>query len=303
MVNNIKKTYILAIVNRDLEIFSKIKKFLLTNYNIYVIDLIKNDLKPFEAKRLKKKLKKYPFSSIILKLTTQKNNIEIYKALQEFAPDIPILNSVNSVKMCESRKATFKFLESASKKLKYPQTFFSKKDALNAISNGQEIIIKLDSHNPPDLLKNDRIIGIAKNEDEFNELVSKYTDQELFFQEYLGKFDIINKVYVIGRWVVSVVSHNRLNLRNNLTPLELFHIRVSIAEDFKRRIKRIGRKMGLSIYGLDYILTDDGPYIVDINDFPSFRTIPEGISLISDHIYNLINIREQYFKARAKIKG
>jgi len=303
MVNNIKKTYILAIVNRDLEIFSEIKKFLLTNYNIYVIDLIKNDLKPFEAKRLKKKLKKYPFSFIILKLTTQKNNIEIYKALQEFAPDIPILNSVNSVKMCESRKATFKFLESASKKLKYPQTFFSKKDALNAISNGQEIIIKLDSHNPPDLLKNDRIIGIAKNEDEFNELVSKYTDQELFFQEYLGKFDIINKVYVIGRWVVSVVSHNRLNLRNNLTPLELFHIRVSIAEDFKRRIKRIGRKMGLSIYGLDYILTDDGPYIVDINDFPSFRTIPEGISLISDHIYNLINIREQYFKARAKIKG
>ncbi|MEJ2295798.1 MAG: hypothetical protein P8Y23_13665, partial [Candidatus Lokiarchaeota archaeon] len=111
------------------------------------------------------------------------------------------------------------------------------------------------------------------------------------------------KVYVIGRWVVSVVSHNRLNPLDNLSPLELVHIRVPIPDNLKRRIKRLGRKFGMSIFGLDYILTDKGPYIVDINDFPSFRAIPEGISLISDHIYNLINIREQQYKVKVKIKG
>jgi hypothetical protein len=42
---------------------------------------------------------------------------------------------------------------------------------------------------------------------------------------------------------------------------------------------------------------------VDINDFHSFRSIPEGISLISDHIYNLINIREQHYQTKVKIKG
>jgi glutathione synthase/RimK-type ligase-like ATP-grasp enzyme len=303
MANNIKKTYILAIVNRDLEIFSKIKKFLLTNYNIYVIDLIKSKQKPFDIRVLTKKLKKYPISFIILKLTTHKDNKVIYKALEELKLDIPILNSINSVKTCESRKNTFQLLEKISKKLKFPQTYYTTKDAVKALSDGKQIIIKLDSHNPADLPKNDRILGIAKNHEQFHKIIKSYNENDLFFQEYLGRHDVVHKVYIIGRWVVSVVSHNRLNPLYNLSPLELVHIRVPIPEDFKRRVKRLGRKMGMSILGLDYILTDKGPYIVDINDFPSFRTIPEGISLISDHIYNLINIREQAYKAKIKIKG
>lgn len=303
MANNIKKTYILAIVNRDREIFNKIKKFLLTNYNIYVVDLLKNEQKPFDKKVLVKKLKKYPISFIILKLTTHKDNIVIYKALQELNLNIPILNSINSVKMCESRKETFQLLEKRIKKLKIPQTYYSINEAVKALSKKNQIIIKLDSHNLDNVPKNDRIIGIAKNLNEFNNLIHAYDERDLFFQQYLGRHDMINKVYVIGRWVVSVVSHNRLNLNINLSPLELVHIRVPIAEDLKRRIKRLGRKFGMSIFGVDYVLTDEGSYIVDINDFPSFRSIPEGISLISDHIYNLINIREQHYKTKVKIKG
>ncbi len=303
MANNIKKTYILAIVNRDREIFNKIKKFLLTNYNIYVVDLLKNEQKPFDKKVLVKKLKKYPISFIILKLTTHKDNIVIYKALQELDLNIPILNSINSVKMCESRKETFQLLEKRIKKLKIPQTYYSINEAVKALLKKNQIIIKLDSHNLGNVPKNDRIIGIAKNFNEFYDLIHGYDERDLFFQQYLGRHDMINKVYVIGRWVVSVVSHNRLNLNYNLSPLELVHIRVPIAEDLKRRIKRLGRKFGMSIFGVDYVLTDEGSYIVDINDFPSFRSIPEGISLISDHIYNLINIREQHYKTKVKIKG
>lgn len=303
MANNIKKTYILAIVNRDLEIFRKIKKFLLTNYNIYVVSLLKNNQKSFDIKTLKKKLKKYPISFIIVKLATHKENCTIYHALNELNLEIPILNSVNSVKACESRKKTFQFLEKKCKKLNFPKTYFSKEEALKAISEGKEIIIKLDSHNPANLPKNDRIIGIAKNREEFNRYINDFKEQDLFLQEYLGKYDTINKVYVIGRWVVSVVSHNRLNPNYNLSPLELIHIRVPIKEDFKRSIKRLGRKFGMSVYGIDYIITEKGPYIVDVNDFPSFRSIPEGISLISDHIYNMIHMREEFYKAKVKIKG
>jgi ribosomal protein S6--L-glutamate ligase len=85
--------------------------------------------------------------------------------------------------------------------------------------------------------------------------------------------------------------------------LELIHIRSPIDEKYRRKILRIGRKLGMTVYGVDFISTNDGPYIVDINDFPSFRTIPEGISLIADHIYNLINLREQLIKGLIKIKS
>ena len=84
--------------------------------------------------------------------------------------------------------------------------------------------------------------------------------------------------------------------------MDLIHLRVEVTKQFKRRIIRIGRKFGMSVYGIDYIKTENGPYIVDVNDFPSFRSIPEGVSLISDHIYNIISTREQELQAFAKAR-
>jgi hypothetical protein len=59
----------------------------------------------------------------------------------------------------------------------------------------------------------------------------------------------------------------------------------------------------MSIYGLDYIKTHTEIYIVDVNDFPSFKSIPEAISLISDQIYRMINIKEIYSKKVISVKS
>ena len=294
MASNIKRKYVGAICNRDLEVLEHIKKFLLKNYNIYVVNLMKNGPENFNEKYLEKRLKKYPISFLIVKLTTQKSNENIYKVIRKVSPNIPILNSLNSVQICESRTNTFELIKNSCKKIQIPLTYNTKQDAWKACQEGTNIIVKLNSHNIPELPKNDRIIGIAKNSKELVELIQTYNESELFLQEYLGEHDIIYKVYVIGNWVVSITSHNRLQKNKDLSPLELIHIRVPVEERFKRRIIRLGRKFGMSIFGLDYIMTEKGPYIVDINDFPSFRSIPEGVSLVSDHIYNSINMRETY---------
>ncbi|MFX1587716.1 MAG: hypothetical protein ACFFC1_06155 [Promethearchaeota archaeon] len=302
MANNIKRIYIGAIFNRDLEVLEQLKKFLLKNYNIVILDLLKKASNSFDIKYFKRILKKYPISLLIIKLTTQKLNEEIYNTVKEIAPNIQILNSLKSVQICESRKETFKLISQKCKKLNIPKTYLSSNEAFKACKNGERIIVKLDDHNIPDLPKNDRIIGIASNTNKLMEIVKDNNENDLFFQEYLGGFDIIYKVYVIGRWMVSITSHNRLQDNDNLSPLELIHIRVPIEKQFKSRIKRLGRKFGMSVFGLDYIMTEEGPHVIDINDFPSFRSIPEAISLISDHIYNLILLREQYYQTLAKVK-
>ncbi len=303
MASNIKRKYVGAICNRDLEVLEHIKKFLLKNYNIYVVNLMKNGPENFNEKYLEKRLKKYPISFFIVKLTTQKSNENIYKVIRNVSPNIPILNSLNSVQICESRTNTFELIKNSCKKIQIPLTYNTKQDAWKACQEGTNIIVKLNSHNIPELPKNDRIIGIAKNSKELVELIQIYNESELFLQEYLGEHDIIYKVYVIGNWVVSITSHNRLQKKKDLSPLELIHIRVPVDERFKRRIIRLGRKFGMSIFGLDYIMTEKGPYIVDVNDFPSFRSIPEGVSLVSDHIYNLINMRETYRSALIRAKS
>jgi len=303
MANNLKRKYIGAICNRDLEVLENIKKFLIKNYNITIVNLMKNGLESFNAKYLEKRLRKYPISFLIVKLTTQELNEKIYGIVKKTCPEIPLLNTLESVQLCESRQNTFNFIKKNYRKILTPRSFSNKLDAIHVSQKGTPIIVKLNSHNIPDLPKNDRIIGIAKNHRELLEMIKNYKEGELFFQEYLGEHDILYKIYVIGNWVVSVTSHNRLQQLDKLSPLELIRIRIPVEDPFKRRIIRLGRKFGMSVFGLDYILTEKGPYIVDINDFPSFRSVPEGISLVSDHIYNLINTREIYRKAFVKAKS
>ncbi|MFX1313419.1 MAG: hypothetical protein ACFFHD_12510 [Promethearchaeota archaeon] len=304
MSQKLNRIYIGSICNRDIEIFNNIKKFCSKNYNISIINLLKKGNNSFSAKYLKKQLKKYPISFLIVKLLSKDFNIKIYRALNEIALHIPQLNDIDAVKTCESRRETFRLIEQKCRKLNVPRSFYSLKEAYEACCEGINIIIKLDKHNIADLPKNKRIVGIAKNPSHFRQLVKSFNANDLFFQEYLGKFDIVYKVYIIGRWAVSITSHNRLQPDQDLSPLELIHIRVPIDKQLKRRILRLGRKTGMSIFGIDYVLTKDGiPYVVDVNDFPSFRSIPEAVSLISDHIYNQLILQQQLIKTPAKIKG
>jgi glutathione synthase/RimK-type ligase-like ATP-grasp enzyme len=297
-----KKIIVGSICNRDLEVFNEIKRFSKINYRIKFVNLIKND-SAFSIKYLKKKLKKYNINFLIVKLFSEESNHKVYDAIKTYASNIPRLNSVKSVQICESRKETFKLVEKKCKKLKIPKSFYSINAAFEAVSNGTPLIIKLDTHNIRNLSKYDRIIGVAKSNDDFLKLIREYDveNNSLFFQEYLGKHDNVYKVYIIDRDVQTITSQNLL-LQHKLSPLELVHLRAPIEKEFKRQILRLGRKFGMTIFGVDYILKDDIPYIVDINDFPSFRNIPEAISLISDYIYKFCLARQTLGKIPMSLK-
>ena len=54
----------------------------------------------------------------------------------------------------------------------------------------------------------------------------------------------------------------------------------------------------------DFIISEDGiPHIIDVNDFPSFRSIPEAVSLISDYIYNVVKMQQQLVRITARTKN
>ena len=228
MSNKLYRIYIGAVCNRDHEIFQEIKKFCSKNYNISIVNLFKSGSDRFNVKYFQKKLKKYPISLIIVKLYSESSNQIIYDAINLYASNIPILNSLNSVEICESRKDTFQFINQKCKKLNTPQIYPTFYEAYEACKNGKNIIIKRDAHNIPSLPKNDRILGIAENLHQFKRLTAEFKDINLFFQEYIGEFDLVYKIYVIDRWAVSITSHNRLQERMDLSPLELIHMRVPV---------------------------------------------------------------------------
>lgn len=44
---------------------------------------------------------------------------------------------------------------------------------------------------------------------------------------------------------------------------------------------------GLDLYGVDVLLGPDGPVVVDINDFPSFRQVPDAVSRVARAVLRL----------------
>lgn len=293
MATKLNRIYAGSFVNRDLEIFEKIRKFCKSHYNIKIVNLFKKE--KFSVKYFRKKLKKYDIKLLIVKLYSEESNNKIYDAIKEYASDIPRLNSIKSVRTCESRKATFKRIENQCRKLTIPRSYYSLNSACKAVDAGIPLIIKLNTHNIPNFDKFDRIVGMANNKKEFLKIIKEINIQKnvLFFQEYLGKFEDVYKVYAINGYVQTIISKNLLQ-QDKLSQADLVHMRVEIPSKLKRQIKRLGKKFEMSMFGVDFVYKDETAYIVDINDFPSFRNIPEAISLIADHIYNVINAYDHF---------
>jgi len=48
---------------------------------------------------------------------------------------------------------------------------------------------------------------------------------------------------------------------------------------------RCGEAFGIEMYGLDIILSDGCPYVVDISSFPGFKGVPQAALRLADYIY------------------
>jgi ribosomal protein S6--L-glutamate ligase len=48
---------------------------------------------------------------------------------------------------------------------------------------------------------------------------------------------------------------------------------------------RCGRAFGMELYGLDVVMSGDGPYVVDISSFPGFKGVPDASRRLADYIH------------------
>ncbi|MER6843237.1 ATP-grasp domain-containing protein [Streptomyces platensis] len=62
---------------------------------------------------------------------------------------------------------------------------------------------------------------------------------------------------------------------------------VPLTPEVARITAEIGDVFGLDLYGVDILLGPDGPVVVDINDFPSFRQVPDAVARVSDAVLDL----------------
>ncbi|MFD3513392.1 RimK family alpha-L-glutamate ligase [Streptomyces sp. NPDC058657] len=104
----------------------------------------------------------------------------------------------------------------------------------------------------------------------------------LIAQSYVANSGTDLKVYSVG---------GRLYATERRSPLHPEHPvperRVPLPAEIAALVERIGAVYGLDLYGVDVLLGPDGPVVVDVNDFPSFRQVPDAAARVARAVLGL----------------
>jgi DNA-binding response OmpR family regulator len=105
-------------------------------------------------------------------------------------------------------------------------------------------------------------------------------------QEYLETEGWDLKLYGIGSQVWAVRKPSPVTFSGPgpaaLMPTEGAEM-VEVDAELRDIALTCGRAYGLELWGVDVAMTKDGPYVIEVNDFPTYSGIPEAGSLIAQH--------------------
>ncbi|MFD9126983.1 RimK family alpha-L-glutamate ligase [Kitasatospora sp. NPDC059571] len=62
---------------------------------------------------------------------------------------------------------------------------------------------------------------------------------------------------------------------------------VTLAPEVAAVAAQVGEVFGLDLYGVDILVGPDGPVVVDVNDFPSFRQVPQAVAKVARAVLRL----------------
>jgi glutathione synthase/RimK-type ligase-like ATP-grasp enzyme len=112
-------------------------------------------------------------------------------------------------------------------------------------------------------------------------------DGPVLIQEHVtgGGEDL--KVYVVGEDVFAV--------RKQFSPTSFTRAGRScaVSPELREIALACGRTLGLGLYGLDVLETDEGPIVVDVNYFPGYKGVSGVAPLIADYIEDYAHSRQE----------
>jgi len=90
------------------------------------------------------------------------------------------------------------------------------------------------------------------------------------------------KVYCAGEQIFATVQPSPLHpdavQESRLVPLE---------DSWRQLVTSVRRAFGLSVFGIDVVESPHGWVVVDVNDFPSFRMVPDAPAVVAETILRL----------------
>ncbi len=128
--------------------------------------------------------------------------------------------------------------------------------------------------------------GLLVVEDRATLRRTSWSEDPALAQSYLPGDGADTKVYAIGGTLTAVRKPSPFTPGPDFAaePIPLTPALAGLAH-------RCGVIFGLSVFGVDCLLTEDGPVVIEVNDFPNFTGVPGADDALADHVLGVAGVR------------
>jgi ribosomal protein S6--L-glutamate ligase len=175
-----------------------------------------------------------------------------------------VVNSPAATEAALDRAATAHALECAGVPAPRTRSFAALRDlAADGAGLGWPLVVKSRTSSRRDLVR------LVSSPAELRGLLPEWADEPVVAQEFVASdgFDI--KVWVIGADLSAARRRSALESVDKSADERLGV--ADLPEDWTRTARAAGAALGLQLYGVDLLITDGAPVVVDVNPFPGFR--------------------------------
>lgn len=116
------------------------------------------------------------------------------------------------------------------------------------------------------------LVGKIDSAEELQALAPRWNQEPVVLQEFAASDGWDIKLWVIDQQIFA--ARRRTPLTPGASKEDIPLTAEELPEEWKRITLAIGRIFDLRLYGVDLIMSERGPVIVDVNSFPGFRGVP-----------------------------
>src|SRR2546422_4736713 len=133
------------------------------------------------------------------------------------------------------------------------------------------------------------LVGKVHTVEEFEALVARWNDEPFVLQQIVPGDGWDIKVWVIDRQIFAARRRTSLEAQ---APEDDFPISAEqLPAEWRSMTLEIGRGFHLRLYGADFMMTEHGPVVVDVNSFPGFRGVAGADSALISLVERLAEER------------
>jgi ribosomal protein S6--L-glutamate ligase len=224
------------------------------------------------------------YDAYVLKTAPDGPGLSILEAAG--AAGVPTINPWPAIRLARNKAAAVAVAEASG--LHMPHTFFaSTPDLLRLISpRHYPLVVK------PSRGSGGRAVVRVDHPDQLTGL-GMSGEGHLVAQGYVENpgFDV--KLYNTGQEVFAVRWPSPLHPEMAVTPRLL-----TTTPELKGIALAFGRAFGLKIYGVDVVASPQGWVAVDVNDFPSFREVPDAPERVAASLLRIVRTRPRSLNGR-----